>query len=709
MQHQTQNLLQHLGWGSAFGLPALALNLWLPLSLYGSLTLFLGPALVVLCLTMRGLWPALVAAAWSALGAYLLTSNPSFVISLLLEIPVLYWLGRRGTLLLVGAFLYWVFIGGVLHSAYNIFFIEIGPMMLLLVYLKLVLNGLLYAALAITIRLFIPYRWCDPPFETDAPRLSGRVFYLSFISLTIPALLITMFYSAQATRQVEEQEAQALQSHANALAEITDEAITRHQRAIMTLARQVELVTDSDQRQELLFNTARYYPGFGTMIMTNAAGDLLFGYPADSFAAMVADAAGAPNVADRSYFQIHQAGATEVYVSDVFQGRGFGTAPIIAISAPWYENGEFAGVVQGSVSLRKLPSFSDRLALPKHQHYTIMTDNQQQIIYASADFPLRPLDQFKTGDYGNVYAHDLPLTRVEGKPYLFEQQTNNYDWSIYVLTTPDRMTQQFATIILILLTVLISTALVFTVVARRFSHRITLPLERLSRRMEQSPESEVGLADTGIMSQEVKAIAARLTEARNVMVKFNQRLQAQVTEKTKELGALNQQLQKLAREDGLTGLLNRRSFDEEARKLVQYSTRGRMPFTLIMLDVDHFKSINDTYGHPVGDQCLKYIASTLREHFKRTSDLVGRYGGEEFAILTTGGQAEVAPQLTRLRQALHLCCAEVQDRIPITISVGCLSVEDNFRCEYQQLVAQADRLLYTSKHEGRDKVRWEQW
>ena len=177
---------------------------------------------------------------------------------------------------------------------------------------------------------------------------------------------------------------------------------------------------------------------------------------------------------------------------------------------------------------------------------------------------------------------------------------------------------------------------------------------------------------------------------------------------TNELEHANKELTRLARIDGLTGLANRRWFDESLECLWKESLRNRREFTILMVDIDHFKAFNDHYGHLAGDECLKSVAKTLCECCKRPGDVVARYGGEEFAILlpeTKGRDAmQVAKRIqTRLQsQAIEHQMSPVLDRL--TVSIGISSRKAEPGVEVVDLVREADRCLYHAKSGGRNQV-----
>ncbi|QRX85008.1 diguanylate cyclase [Glaciimonas sp. PAMC28666] len=166
-------------------------------------------------------------------------------------------------------------------------------------------------------------------------------------------------------------------------------------------------------------------------------------------------------------------------------------------------------------------------------------------------------------------------------------------------------------------------------------------------------------------------------------------------------------LQDLAAKDGLTGIANRRSFDQALATQWQRAMRETHPLTLLMVDVDHFKQYNDTYGHLAGDECLKRIASAMANTPLRAYDLVARYGGEEFAIIlpevTAAGAQAVAE---RIRAAVeHLGIPDTTSEAGVvTISIGAATANALIGSTPTQLVAAADAALYQAKHAGRNRV-----
>lgn len=167
---------------------------------------------------------------------------------------------------------------------------------------------------------------------------------------------------------------------------------------------------------------------------------------------------------------------------------------------------------------------------------------------------------------------------------------------------------------------------------------------------------------------------------------------------------LHERIQQLAITDPLTGINNRRGFTLLAQQQFKHARRYHQPLCLLMVDLDHFKRINDQYGHPVGDQVLVAITRRLAEEL-READLIGRYGGEEFVILLSNSSQEEGRKIARRllesirEQAISTDAGEIQ----ITISIGLACEESSPKLE--PLIEEADQALYRAKQAGRDQIK----
>ena len=183
----------------------------------------------------------------------------------------------------------------------------------------------------------------------------------------------------------------------------------------------------------------------------------------------------------------------------------------------------------------------------------------------------------------------------------------------------------------------------------------------------------------------------------------------ELLEVTKNLAAANQSLRKMVFLDGLTGIANRRYFDEFLQKEWRRAERTHNTMALLMIDIDHFKSYNDCYGHQDGDDCLKLVAKTLENTLKRPGDHAVRYGGEEFAVILAedidgAGALAVAENLRANVAALAIEHRDSSVADHVTVSVGVALSYPDSTISPESLISFADQALYDAKHAGRNQV-----
>ena len=193
----------------------------------------------------------------------------------------------------------------------------------------------------------------------------------------------------------------------------------------------------------------------------------------------------------------------------------------------------------------------------------------------------------------------------------------------------------------------------------------------------------------------------------------NARLENRVVERTRELDDANRQLHSVNRmlqdfslRDGLTGVYNRRYFDQALTELWTAARAGHTPISLVMVDIDHFKRVNDDHGHLSGDDCLRAVAQALTLQLRRPTERVVRYGGEEFFVLLPGaGEAEAAEAAERIRAAVASQPVRCGSRtVSLTVSVGVATFHPETALAHSDLLQITDRALYEAKRLGRNRV-----
>jgi diguanylate cyclase (GGDEF)-like protein len=170
----------------------------------------------------------------------------------------------------------------------------------------------------------------------------------------------------------------------------------------------------------------------------------------------------------------------------------------------------------------------------------------------------------------------------------------------------------------------------------------------------------------------------------------------------------NRLLNDIAERDGLTGLYNRRMFDNLTSRLWLQAQRNQEPLQIILVDIDHFKAYNDLYGHQAGDTCIRRVASIIARAAKRPFDFCARYGGEEFALVLyapSGTEPTALPeQIRRDTMALAISHAHAEAAPVLTVSIGSATAQPDTKRSLAGLIQTADEALYRAKQLGRNRV-----
>lgn len=201
---------------------------------------------------------------------------------------------------------------------------------------------------------------------------------------------------------------------------------------------------------------------------------------------------------------------------------------------------------------------------------------------------------------------------------------------------------------------------------------------------------------------------SELKRAQQKLKDYRHDLEQKVRQRTQHLTSSNEQLRRLATLDSLTGIANRHSFEQVIHHEWSRAQREQTPLSVILIDIDFFKAYNDQYGHLHGDECLKNVAQALRGTLRRTTDFIGRFGGEEFVAVLPNtplrGAKILAEKFRSAVENLHLNAAKKTVSEWLTVSIGvaeCLPQRNN---GISALIEAADQALYRAKEEGRNRV-----
>jgi len=226
----------------------------------------------------------------------------------------------------------------------------------------------------------------------------------------------------------------------------------------------------------------------------------------------------------------------------------------------------------------------------------------------------------------------------------------------------------------------------------------------LADRLYQEKSASISAQQQALVQER----AARLAQEKTLSVQreANILLEKRVQERTAELELLNDRLIELSCTDALTGVKNRGGFEEAFKIAFVAAIRYSRPISLLVIDIDHFKLVNDKYGHQAGDECLRRVSSVLLQVISRPQDLVARYGGEEFVVLLPDTADEGAYKVAeKIRQDIESTKIEFNGQvIKLTVSIGVDSMVPKTQERREDMFGAADKALYKAKRSGRNKV-----
>ncbi|MDI7742465.1 sensor domain-containing diguanylate cyclase [Lysinibacillus fusiformis] len=353
------------------------------------------------------------------------------------------------------------------------------------------------------------------------------------------------------------------------------------------------------------------------------------------------------------------------------------TAPILN------ENGLFEGVMAGTIYLEEGNPISNVFNSDKYLDgsYIYAVDQSGKIAYHSdgehlfEDFSENPI--VKAINRGKSGYEEI--TDADGEEYLAGYSyIENLEWGVVLLTPSTILHEPLNHLIRKIVTQSLAVLIVLLIIATFLVKRLTYPLTQLAEYSERViSNKKLNNPNDGLtINSKIYEINQLYRQLRIQLLKLSQEIQL----------------------DGLTGLANRKAFDT----VIKEWTQKREPFALAMLDIDNFKSINDTYGHLVGDDVIKFLASILISFSREEEDLSFRYGGEEFGLLLKG-KSELNAAVIMEQFRVKMANMQSPTGKPITVSVGVTSLQVNDETP-ETIINRADKALYQSKQAGKNRV-----
>jgi len=408
----------------------------------------------------------------------------------------------------------------------------------------------------------------------------------------------------------------------------------------------------------------------------------------------------APDISGRAWWTLYNGGHGQKSVAMLreirFTGNNRPAGMLFVGVRPSYFFSSFEGVDLGYDSSLFIVDASDGTVVVQGRDTSFSSADPALLEGITAS-----LGQRRTSDF-------ISYTRADGTPfYAAIAQLPHTSWWVVSATPSDKLNADTRSvrdkIIAIGLLCFAASLLLSALIARS----ISVPLQRLVGAMKEAGSGDTTVRVEQAGGDEIAVLSRKFNEMAGKLQQNKEELEEQVALRTRELERANRKLEALSATDGLTGVANRRRFDEVLANELRRSVRSGHALALLMLDVDYFKKYNDRYGHLAGDECLRIVARVLQKSSRRATDLVARYGGEEFSVIIAESDTAHA-----LQQAENICQAIFELKLPhadspfgyITASIGVASLQPDEETTAEQLLRIADQALYHAKYQGRNRV-----
>jgi len=311
--------------------------------------------------------------------------------------------------------------------------------------------------------------------------------------------------------------------------------------------------------------------------------------------------------------------------------------------------------------------------------------------------------------YENIsYFNDLRVAKINNKKYFIQiAHINSFaieDQYLILFSDYDKIVGPYYIQTFKQIGILLLICLLMIPVILYLSKIITKPIFALlneSKKIKNLAYGEVVKIDSSIL--EISLLSNSFFDMSKSVYEHQNLLEQKIDERTKELHLKNKELVKLSVTDKLTGLYNRLKLDNALQENMDKSLRYNNIFSVLIIDIDFFKRINDTFGHQIGDDVLKESATVLKDNIRRV-DMLGRWGGEEFLIICPETPLSGAKNLAlKINKAIKEYKFTTYSK-NVTISIGCACYKPKVTLTYDEIVSNADKALYIAKENGRDRV-----
>lgn len=682
---------------------AIASNLFLAIPLVGDINLVFGSVFAFIAIFILPRHFTIVVVSCHLVSKLLIGYSPLFLLVHLFEILIIYLLVNRYVLILIASLGFWLVLGipllWLISTYGEVFLQELS----VVIAIEKALTGILCASIAATIVALLPKKYLQEQFNSRENTLASNIFAICASILVVPLLIVSFIFITTSSRLNELSLVEKSEAIASSVSQITTAYIDKHAAVIEQVASMISNQSSLQNIHQVINEAQASVPSFFYITKTNDLGEFTFFAPEAFNELLVSLPAERMTVIDREFFQ-QAAISGETSISGALVSRALVATPMINIATPIMNDDDFDGIVFGSISLLTIRDLRLAIESVLNGELMVITDADNKLIYTSQSLSIPLLEAFLARPSYHYAITELPVISYEDQRFAYSKKQNAYSWNIYTLTNTEAFTSNIRTNFVIAALSLLLVIVVFLLFAYKLSQQISEPLMALIEPADKAPETLGRFAH----SKEFSEVANKLKRSQFLMQNFENRLKQQVTEKTEQLESLNLQLAAQAREDGMTHLLNRSGFDEMANTAIKTNYRLGQSFSVALLDIDHFKKLNDTYGHPFGDKCLQAFSALLQRNCKRDTDIIGRYGGEEFILFMSGKDVDAHH---RLMERIHeqtrkikLKPSDSDETVSFSVSIGLCSVLGNVNMKLAEIVKLADEEMYKCKRNGRDQI-----
>jgi diguanylate cyclase (GGDEF)-like protein len=565
------------------------------------------------------------------------------------------------------------------------------------------------------------------------PTLRGRIMLSIILAATLPAISLALVLMERTTNDQLDHTADLLKSQTVNFARMADYFQNQNIENLKILAADLS-IDDPSKAEESLHRYQRKSQAFHSVLLVDTEGLIVAG---TEFGATPINALSL----DMDYVR-EPLKSKQAFLSGVESHPGDAATSTAVISIPIQDgDGHVSGLLIGYYNLSKFT----RMKLPiltKSDIESILIDKQGKVLYVS-NLGGTVVGQNLSGKslLTDSYSGDKSLFSFEQMAsdgssllrYLATGSTLRSGWRIYLVRPLKSIEATMLSEYGMAMAWLGGALIISICLALAMVSGISAPLESLDQSVREfdidKPQKRPN--PPAIAPQEVRSIFAHLDELdkriRSTYSTLNKALtlgeklrvelihvlsnrEKEIESRTEELKEANATLERLSREDSLTGLANRRWFAQFLAQAWRSALRDHKAISILIMDIDNFKAYNDTYGHQKGDECLKLVAQTIRRAVGRASDLVSRYGGEEFVVVLGDtpleGALKIAEHIRDAVDSLKIPHKTSKDHQHVTLSIGVTSTLPTHDTQPETVLISADRAMYNAKREGKNRVAY---